>query len=152
MIVLILFNVLKNNIFRLFPCHQYPSCVVLLYFSVLDLDIYLYNIDNVSVQLSYFEQQQLDEILNDFRDVFPSELPHGLPPKHNIDHRIDIVPGVAPISIPPYRLSRSAEDEVSKQLKDYLRMGYIHYSKSTWGAPVLLVQRKEGTWCMCINY
>ena len=97
-----------------------------LFYCVLDPNIHVYNIDNVSGQLTYFEQQQLDKILNHFHDVFPSELPHGLPPKHNIDHCIDIVPGVAPISIPPYRLSRSKEDEVSKQLKDYLRMGYIH--------------------------
>ena len=75
------------------------SCSTLFY-CVLDLDIHVYNIDNVSVQLTYFEQQEIDEILNDFRDVFPSELPDGLPPKRNIDHRIDIVPGVAPISIP----------------------------------------------------
>ena len=70
--------------------------------------------------LSYFEQQQIDEILNGFRDVFLSELPHGLPLKHNIDHRIDFVPGIAPISIPLYCLRRFEEDEVSKQLKDYL--------------------------------
>ena len=63
--------------------------------------------------LSYFEQQQLDEILNEFRDVFPSELQHGLPLKRNIDHCIDLLHGVAPISIPPYHLSRSKEDEVS---------------------------------------
>ena len=31
-------------------------------------------------------------------------------------------------------------------------MGYIGYSKSPWGAHVLLVKKKEGTWCMCINY
>ena len=54
--------------------------------------------------LSYFEQQLLDEILNDFRDVFPNELPHGLPPKRSIDHHIYLLPGVAPISIPPYQL------------------------------------------------
>ena len=63
---------------------------------------------------------RLDEILKHFCDGFPSELLDGLPPKRNIDHHIDIVPSVAPISIPPYRVSRSEEDEVSKQLKDYL--------------------------------
>ena len=31
-------------------------------------------------------------------------------------------------------------------------MGYICYSKSPWGVPVLLVKKKEGTWRMCINY
>ena len=91
-----------------------------LFYCVLDPDIHVYNIDSVSGHLSYFEQQQFDAILNEFRDVFSSELPHGLPPKRNIDHCIDLVPDVAPISVPPYRLSRSEEDEVSKKLKDYL--------------------------------
>ena len=31
-------------------------------------------------------------------------------------------------------------------------MGYIRYSKSPWGAPILLVKKKEATWRMCINY
>ena len=65
-------------------------------------------------QLSSFEQQLPDEILNDFRDVFQNELPHGLPSKHSIDHCIEFLPQVAPISIPLYRLSRSEEDELFK--------------------------------------
>ena len=93
---------------------------------VLDLDIHVYNVDSVSCQLSYFEQQ-LNEILNEFRDGFPSEPPHRLPPKRKIVHRIDLVPSVAPISVPLYRLSQSEEDEVSKQLIEYLRMGFIRY-------------------------
>ena len=75
-----------------------------LFYCELDPNIHVYNIENVSGQLTYFEQQ-IDKILNYFHDVFPSELPHGLPPKRNIDHRIDIVPRVTPISIPPYSLS-----------------------------------------------
>ena len=31
-------------------------------------------------------------------------------------------------------------------------MGHIRYSKSPWGALVLLVKKKEGSWRMCINY
>ena len=115
-----------------------------LFYCVLDPDIHIYNVDSVPNQLSYFERH-LDKIFNDFCDVFPSELLHRLPLKRNIDHRIDLLPGVAPISI-PHRLSRSKEDEVSKQLMEYLRMGFIRYSKSPWGAPVLLVKKKEGTW------
>ena len=75
-----------------------------LLYCVLDPDIHVCNVDSVSNHLSYFEQQ-LDEILKDFCDVFPSKIPHGLPPKRNIDHRIYLLHGVASISIPPYRLS-----------------------------------------------
>ena len=44
------------------------------------------------------------------------------------------------------------EDEVSKQLREYLRMGYIRYNKSSLGEPILLVKTKEPTWHMYINY
>ena len=70
----------------------------------------------------------------------------------NVDHKIDLIPGAAPVSIPPYRLSRIEEDEIATQLKDYLRMGHIRHSKSPWGAPVILVKKKDGTWRMCVNY
>ena len=56
------------------------------------------------------------------------------------------------MSIPPYQLSQLEEDEIAKQLKEYLSMGHIRYSKSPWGALVLLVKKKEGSWRMCINY
>ena len=69
-----------------------------------------------------------------------------------MDHQIELIPGAAPVSIPPYRLSRLEEGEIAKQLKEYLSMGHIRYSKSPWGAPVLLVKKKEGSWRMCITY
>ena len=65
---------------------------------------------------------------------------------------LDLLPRVVPVSIPMYRLSQSEEDEISKQIKEYLRMSYICYSKSPWGAPILLLKKKEDTWRMCINY
>ena len=43
-------------------------------------------------------------VLRDFLDVFPDELP-GLPPEREIDFLIDLVPGIAPISLPPYRMA-----------------------------------------------
>ena len=77
--------------------------------------------------------------------MFPNELPLTLPPKRNVDHQIELIPGAALVSIPHYRLSRLEEDQIAKQLKKYLRMGQIMYSKSPWGAPVLLVKKKEGS-------
>ena len=47
-----------------------------------------------------------------------------------MDHQIELIPGVAHVSIPPYRLSQLEEDEIAKQLKEYLSMGHIRYTKS----------------------
>ena len=123
-----------------------------LYSCVIDpaSQFYVFNID--AIQLPRHEQRLLDSILDEFHDVFPDELPPHLPPTRNIDHQIDLIPGAAPVSIPPYRLSRLEEEEIARQLKEYLSMGHIRVSKSPWGAPVLLVKKKEGSWRMCINY
>ena len=129
------YNFTLNDCTRFIQCvkKQSPSIVsspsisklacATLFYCVLDPYIQVYNINSVPDHLSYFEQL-LDKILNDFRDVFPSKLPHRLPPKRNKDNRIELLLGVAPISIYLYQLSRSEEDNVSKQLKEYLRMGY----------------------------
>ena len=116
------------------------------------LSLSLNNFNIYATQLPYYEQQLLDSSLDDFHDVFPNKLPLTFPPKCNVDHQIELIPSVALVSIPPYRLRRLKEDEIAKQLKEYLRMGHIRYSKSPWGAPVLLGKKMEGSWRMCINY
>ena len=56
------------------------------------------------MQLPHYERQLLDSILDNFQDVLPNELPLTLPPKRNVDHQIELIPGVATVSMPPYRL------------------------------------------------
>ena len=48
---------------------------------------------------------QVQTILNDFSDVFPKDLPIGFPPQRDLDHRIELVPGVEPPHRAPYRMS-----------------------------------------------
>ena len=42
--------------------------------------------------------------VSDFSDVFPEELPR-LPPRREIEFAIEVVPGVTPASIAPYRMA-----------------------------------------------
>ena len=54
-------------------------------------------------------------IVCEFPDVFPEELP-GLPPDREIEFCIDVVPGTAPISLPPYRMAPAELKELKEQL------------------------------------
>eukprot|EP00253_Pinus_taeda_P018663 PITA_18663 len=83
--------------------------------------------------------------------VFPEEIP-GLPPRRNIDFTIELVPGAAVVSRAPYRMSVPELTELKMQLQELLDKNYIHPSVSPWGAPVLFVKKKDGTFRICIDY
>jgi len=90
-------------------------------------------------------------VVRDYPDVFPDELP-GMPPKREVEFRIDLIPGTRPVAIDPYRLSRPFQEELSKQLNDFLSKKLIRQSMSPWRAPVLFTKKKDGSWRMCIDY
>ncbi|GJT43704.1 putative reverse transcriptase domain-containing protein [Tanacetum coccineum] len=90
-------------------------------------------------------------IVQDFPEVFPEDLP-GLPPTRQVEFQIDLVPGAAPIARAPYRLAPSEMKELSEQLKELSDKGFIRPSSSPWGAPVLFVKKKDGSFRMCIDY
>ncbi|GJZ45594.1 putative reverse transcriptase domain-containing protein [Tanacetum coccineum] len=76
----------------------------------------------------------------------------GLPPPRSVEFRIELVPGAAPVARAPYHLTPSKLKELSDQLKELLEKGFIRLSSSPWGAPVLFVKKKDGSFRMCINY
>ncbi|GJX43895.1 putative reverse transcriptase domain-containing protein [Tanacetum coccineum] len=90
-------------------------------------------------------------IVRDFPDVFPEDLP-GLPPTRQVEFQIDLIPGAAPVARAPYRLAPSEMKELSEQLKELSDKGFIRPSSSPWGAPVLFVKKKDGSFRMCIDY
>nr|GFB84945.1 putative reverse transcriptase domain-containing protein [Tanacetum cinerariifolium] len=62
------------------------------------------------------------------------------------------VPGAAPVARAPYRLVPSGMKDLSEQLKELSDKGFIRPSSSPWGAPVLFVKKKDGSFRMCIVY
>eukprot|EP00253_Pinus_taeda_P002532 PITA_02532 len=90
-------------------------------------------------------------IIQEFTDVFPEEIP-GLPPRRNIDFTIELIPGAAPVSRAPYRMSTPELTELKMQLQELLDKEYIRPSVSPSGALVLFVKKKDGTLWMCIDY
>jgi hypothetical protein len=76
----------------------------------------------------------------------------GLPLKRDIDFSVNLIPGVAPVSKTPYRMSILELKELQLQLEELLKKGYIRPSVSPWGASVLFVKKKDGTLRLCINF
>ncbi|GKA05789.1 putative reverse transcriptase domain-containing protein [Tanacetum coccineum] len=70
----------------------------------------------------------------------------------NTKFRIDLVHGATPVAKSPYRLAPSEMQELSEQLRELQDKGFIRPSHSPWGAPVLFVKKKDGSFRMCIDY
>ncbi|GJY80248.1 putative reverse transcriptase domain-containing protein [Tanacetum coccineum] len=75
-----------------------------------------------------------------------------LPPMRQVKFQIDLVPGAAPVARAPYRLAPTELQELSTQLQELSDKGFIRPSSSPWGAPVLFVKKKDGSFRMCIDY
>nr|GFC43719.1 putative reverse transcriptase domain-containing protein [Tanacetum cinerariifolium] len=90
-------------------------------------------------------------IVRDFPEVFPEDLP-GLPPIRPVEFQIDLVPGAALVARAPYRLAHSEMKELAEQLKELSDKGFIRPSSSPWGAPILFIKKKDGSFWMCIDY
>ncbi|GKD37319.1 retrovirus-related pol polyprotein from transposon 17.6 [Tanacetum coccineum] len=90
-------------------------------------------------------------IVRDFSEVFPEDLP-GLPRNSQVKFQINLIPGTAPVARSPYRLAPSKMQELSNQLQELSDKGFIRPSSSPWGAPVLFVKKKDGSFHMCIDY
>ena len=80
-------------------------------------------------------------VVCEFSDVFPEELP-GLPPDREVEFKIELVPGTAPISRRPYRMPPNELAELKVQLQDLLDKGLIQPSSSPWECPALFVKKR----------
>ncbi|GJX82348.1 putative reverse transcriptase domain-containing protein [Tanacetum coccineum] len=99
------------------------------------------------------EEKRLEDvpIVCDFPEVFLEDLP-GVPLTRKVEFQIDLVPSDAPVARAPYRLAPSKMKELSDQLQEFSDKGFIRPSSSPWGAPVLFVKKKDGSFRMCIDY
>jgi len=90
-------------------------------------------------------------VVQEFPKVFPDDIT-DLPLEREMEFTIDLVLGTSPISIMPYRMSASELGELKKQLQELLEKQFIRLSVSLWGAPVLLVKKKDDNTRLCVDY
>ena len=90
-------------------------------------------------------------LLQEFVDVFPEEVPPGLPPIRGIKHQIDFVPGSTIPNRPAYRSNLEETKELERQVSELMEKGHVRESMSPCAVPVILVPKKDGTWRMCVD-
>jgi hypothetical protein len=103
--------------------------------------------------VNQLEEKSLEHIriVCEYPYVFPEELP-GMPHDRDIEFSIELLPGTAPISKRAYRMDGKDLIELQKQIEELLEKGFICPSSSPWGAPVLFVNKKDGSRRMCVDY
>jgi hypothetical protein len=90
-------------------------------------------------------------VVQEYPNVFPEEL-SGMLPDRGIEFIIDLLPRTPLISKRPYRLPVNELVELKKQIVELQSKGFIRPSSSPWGAPLLLMEKKDGTHRMCMDY
>ncbi|GJZ59504.1 putative reverse transcriptase domain-containing protein [Tanacetum coccineum] len=106
--------------------------------------------NSYDIELANGKIVRIDTIIRDFSEVFPEDLP-GLPPARPVEFQIDLIPGAAHVARGPYRLAPSEMKELSEQLQELSNKGFIRPSSSPWGAPVLFVKKKDGSFRIGID-
>ncbi|WVZ52679.1 hypothetical protein U9M48_003716 [Paspalum notatum var. saurae] len=90
-------------------------------------------------------------LLQEFKDVFPAEIPPGLPPLRGIEHQIDLIPDATLPNRAAHRTNLEEAKEIQRQVQELLDHGYVRESLSLCAVPVILVPKKNGTWRMCVD-
>ncbi|XP_074284242.1 uncharacterized protein LOC141608797 [Silene latifolia] len=107
--------------------------------------------DELGTRASSHSNSLVDKLLIEYQDVFPDELPPGLPPIRGIEHQIDLIPGAPLPNKAAYRCNPEETKELQRQIDELVERGYVRESMSPCAVPVLLVPKKDGTWRMCVD-
>lgn len=95
---------------------------------------------------------EVRSLVRQFADVFPADVPAGLPIDRDLSHTIPLQPGHSVPAAKTYRLSKPQREEMEQQIKNLLSKGWIRPSTSPYGSPILFVKKKGGGMRMCVDY
>ena len=94
----------------------------------------------------------LEELVQEFADVFANDLPERKATGCTIQHHIDLEPGYTPPVRGLYRMSQSELQELKTILDDLLQKDFIAKSSSPFAAPILFVGKKDGSRRLCTDF
>jgi hypothetical protein len=97
------------------------------------------------------ERLQNLPVVREFTDVFSEELP-SFSLERELEFTIDLKPRTELITRTPYWMSTLELQDLKMQLKNLLDLWLICPSVSPWGAPIIFIRKKDGSWRLCIDY
>ena len=99
------------------------------------------------------EESSLKLFLDEYMDCFIDSIPRDLPPsRREDDHKIELITGSSSPNKPPYRISLAQQEEIMAQVNELVEKGMVRPSSSPFCSPVLLVQKQDGSYRMCVDY
>jgi hypothetical protein len=98
-------------------------------------------------------EHMTQQLQRTFNDVFPDELPAGVPPHRDTEpFRIDLKEGTRPFGRYGPRMTEENTQAAGKMIRELLAKGFIRPSRSPWGSPMFLVEKPDGGKRMVIDY
>nr|GEU47750.1 hypothetical protein [Tanacetum cinerariifolium] len=91
------------------------------------------------------KQLQDVSVICKFLEVFPDDLP-GLPPPRQVEFKIELIPGAAPVVCAPYHLAPSELKELSDQLKELSEKGFYTPEFFTLGSFSVVRKEERHVW------
>jgi hypothetical protein len=96
------------------------------------------------------QQKQVEKVMEEYKEIFTS--PIGVPLHFQVKHSINLIPSAPLPNGPVYGCSLLENEEMKHEIQELLQRGHIRPSSPPCGSPIVLVQKKDEIWRLCINY
>jgi hypothetical protein len=96
------------------------------------------------------QKKQVDKVVEESSDIFSS--PIGVCLHCQVKHPINLTPDTPLPNGPVYHRSLLDNEEIKRHIQELLHKGNICPISSPYGSPIILVQKKDRTWGICIDY